>query len=558
MPDCKLCHSTFPLDPWDLAFYAKVSPVLAGRTFSIPPPRLCPLCRAQRRYLWRGELHLFKGKSALSGKDIISYYPPASPHKVYSNEEWWGDGWDPFAFGRPFDFSRPFFEQFGELMREAPVPARAVQAGQENCDYTNSASWNKNCYLLGGANYDEDCLYGNYVNHCKSSVDNNFIDGCELCYDCVDCANCYALRYSTDCRQCSDAYFLLSCRGCRSCFGSVNLVNAQHYFFNEPLSPGAYGERLRELELHKRSSTERLWRRFDAHRLKFPHKYRIGELNENATGSAINGCKDSFDCFDATELRDCRFCHWLHKAHDCMDIIAWGFPAELCYECMEAGAGAYRLLFSACCYGSSDTLYSYHTQYSKHCFGCAGIRKGEHCIFNVRYSHAEYERLAAKIAAHMQATGEWGEFFPHALAPLAYNTSIAMDYFPLQDTQARALGCRWHNEETFPESSPLIRSTVPDDLNAASDDVCAHVLRCAASGRPFKIIKPELDFYRREGIPLPDRSFYARHQARLARRTPRMLWERNCAQCGAPLATPYAPNRPERIVCTQCYERAVY
>ena len=41
-------------------------------------------------------------------------------------------------YGREFDFSRGFFEQFGEMMREVPKIGLSVE-NQENSEYSNYA-----------------------------------------------------------------------------------------------------------------------------------------------------------------------------------------------------------------------------------------------------------------------------------------------------------------------------------------------------------------------------------------------------------------------------------
>jgi hypothetical protein len=40
--------------------------------------------------------------------------------------------------------------------------------------------------------------------------------------------------------------------------------------------------------------------------------------------------------------------------------------------------------------------------------------------------------MVAKIIAHMQETGERGEFFHLSLSPFGYNETVAMEYFPTE------------------------------------------------------------------------------------------------------------------------------
>jgi hypothetical protein len=47
-------------------------------------------------------------------------YSPDKPYKVYDKEIWWSDRWNQLDYGRDFDFSRSFFDQFEDLMMEFP------------------------------------------------------------------------------------------------------------------------------------------------------------------------------------------------------------------------------------------------------------------------------------------------------------------------------------------------------------------------------------------------------------------------------------------------------
>src|SRR3990167_7790282 len=85
--------------------------------------------------------------------------------------------------------------------------------------------------------------------------------------------------------------------------------------------------------------------------------------------------------------------------------------------------------------------------YSRHLFGCASMRHNEYCILNKQYEKEEYEKLVGKLIAHMGETGEWGDYFPPALAPIAYNESNAADYFPLTKEQSLERGHSWRDDD---------------------------------------------------------------------------------------------------------------
>lgn len=550
--NCKQCGVHFQVMSEDRKMLNLLSPLISDVPILIPDPMTCPECRMQQRMIWRGELHVFRRNCARTGKPLLSFYPSQAEVTVYSNDEWWSDVWDARDYGREYDFGRPFFSQFQELLKVAPLPALTVQGESENSDYVNCASWNKNCYLIAGANYNEDCYYGNYINHCKDCVDNNFLAHCELCYECVDCNYCYHLRYSHNCQHCSESAFLLGCRSCSNCFASVNLANKQYVFLNEQLTKEEYQRRLSTIRLDRRSEVEHWLKTLDTHRLKYPYRFMIGERNENVCGNELNNCKNAYHCFDGSDLEDCRYCAWFHKAKNCMDNYSWGFSAELCYECSIVGADSYHVLFSVRTYGGHECFYCVDTSNCKHCFGCVGLKRGEYCILNKQYSKRDYEQQLARIIQHLQSTGEWGNFFPAWLSPLPYNATIAQDYYPLEKKEALALGWKWYEEGEF---VPAVEKFVaaPDDLAQASPDLCNDLLCCSSSGKAYKITKPEFRYYQEHRIPIPDRSFLERHKARLARRNPRQLWARTCESCSEAILTSYPPYRREQVYCEKCY-----
>lgn len=81
---------------------------------------------------------------------------------------------------------------------------------------------------------------------------------------------------------------------------------------------------------------------------------------------------------------------------------------------------------------------------------------------------------------------------------------------------------------------------------------------CEERGKPFKLVKPELQFDRELAIPVPRKCPDARHLERLLLRNPRHLWVRRCADCERELETAYAPSRPERVLCETCYHQRVH
>lgn len=546
------CGQSYEVTEEDLAFYEKVSPVFNGKKELIPQPTKCPDCRMQRRMLWRNELHVFLGESALTGKKTMTQFTPNAPYVVYAYEEWLSDAWDATDYGMISDPTQPFFSQFDAQLHRVPHPSRSV-ISNENCDYANATSWSKNCYMVGACSRNEDCSYCYNLSYCKDCMDCSFIYDCERCYSCIYCRQCTAVRYSKKCLDCSDSYFLLSCEHCSDCFGCANLFHKKYCFFNEQLTKEEYEARVSSIDLTNRENVVAMQKKSQEHWLHFPQKYMRGDMNENVTGNNISRSKNVRSCFDASELEDCAHCWTLHQSRDCQDCYGWGRTAELCYECTEVGDGSTNAVLSAKVYASHDILYSFSCYRCHHLFGCVSMKDASYCIFNTQYTKEEYDKKVPELIESMRIHGEWGEFFPMQIAPFAYNASAAIDYFPLTEDEAVALHIPWYKDENPPTA---LLPTSP--TTAAEIQKTPAIFLCNATQVPFKIIEQELAFYTREGIPPPDVCFAERNRRRFRESDSHKLWNRTCAKCQKSITTSYSPDRPEIVYCEECYLKEVY
>ncbi len=92
---CKNCNKGFSIEEEDLEFYKKVSPVINGERFDLPPPTLCPDCRQQRRLSWRNERCFYNRRCSKTAKKIVSMYPENTIFPVYDSNVWWSDKFNP-------------------------------------------------------------------------------------------------------------------------------------------------------------------------------------------------------------------------------------------------------------------------------------------------------------------------------------------------------------------------------------------------------------------------------------------------------------------------------
>ncbi|MFA6079993.1 MAG: hypothetical protein WC753_00740 [Candidatus Gracilibacteria bacterium] len=560
---CRISGQEFIVTDKDLEFYDKISPIFAGKKYSIPSPTLCPDERMRRRMCFRNSRHLYFS----SEEGQLSTYSKSGGYTSFQPPKYWSDLWTPTAYNAKFSFDSLAFTQLHTLDKRVPKIARSILK-EENCNFVNQASNVKDCYLIYGGDDTEKCYYGERFKGSKNCIDFLGAYSCEYCYEIVDCMDCFGLRFSQECTNCHDSSFLYGCSDCKKCFGCINLRSKEYYFFNEQLSPAEYTKRVQEfsLERHKDFLLKKIHNFF----LSQIYRENMNLQAEGCVGNKIVKSKNVFYSYYVQNSEDIRYCADFYGSKDCYDIYTFGDQTHRSYECVTIGHDAYHCLFTQECWEkTTDLLYCMHCTKGTHdCFLSTGLKKHDHCILNIPYSVQEYEQLAGKIIDHMKSTGEWGEFFPHELSPFAYNETVANEYFPMTEEEVRAKGWNWHTEEDK-KYEGVIYHPLPitqhdervigfETAQKNIDAVLAGTIVCEVTGKPFKIIKQELAFYIENGIPIPKKHPDQRHKERLNLRNPRTLYERTCSECGKDIMTTYAPNRPEKVVCEECYRKIVY
>lgn len=556
---CKSCAKSFEIRKEDLIFYEQVK---------VPPPNFCPDCRAMRRLAYRNERTLYRRTCDLCKKESVSLYPAGTPFPVYCHQCWWSDQWDPLDFGMDWDKSRPFLEQFGELKNKIPRIGLLV-IDSVGSDYTNNAEDNKNCYLLFAAGNNEDCMYGRLVQRCKNSADCAFLYDSELCYECVDTRKSFKCMWGERLQECADVLFSFDMKNCQNCLFCVNGRNLNYCILNKQHTREEFEKKKAEI-LSSHESVELAKKKYIELRGEALVKYASATKCNNATGDYMYNCHDGVQIFDAFGTKNCSYVADVDDVIDCFDCNNTYTKAERCYNVMGNLSSSNNIctVYPMYC---NDTHYSDSCYNCASSFGCAGLNKKNYHILNKEYSKEEYEKLKAEIVESMKKDGVYGDFLPPELSPFGYNETLAQEYYPLSEKEARERGFGWQTQTSGIYGKETIKKEeTPKTIAEVSEDILNEVLACEKCGKNFRITKSELDFYKRMGIPLPRKDFECRHQERMSKRNPRKLWRRKCmcekaghpehpgVKCSNEFETTYSPERPEVVFCERCYQQEVY
>jgi len=554
---CLSCKQNFTIEPDDFGFYEQMK---------TPAPTWCPSCRRLRRLAWTGFQHLFKRPCAWTGEQCITIYHPDSPYTTYKQDIWWSDQWDPKSYGKDYDFSRSFFEQYDELLKTVPLPVLHTEHSTLiDSEYCNGVSDLKNCYLLFMADRAENCAYFNSCSIAKDCFDLAFSNNNELCYDGLNLKNCYQTFFSRDCTECHNVAFSADLVGCSDCFVCIGLRKSQFYIFNQPYTKEEYKEKMKELDFGSHDRVQELKKISEEHFLKYPRKNFHTIKAYDSSGDYLFNCQNVKNSFWVDTAKDVRYSQLLQafNTNKAYDYSGFSYNSEWIYECAWVGISTNNVKFTYWNYSAHDVEYCYGCHSSGNMFGCVGIRNGEYCILNKQYSKEEYYELVEKIKKQM---GEipyvdklgreytYGEFFPNEICPWAYNETRAQEYFPLQNDEAFMKGFNWREPTGEYKAATII---IPDHIQDAPLDITKEVLRCVTCGKNYRLIPLEVQFYKRMNIAIPRECSRCRDQGRIHKLNSMDIFDRTCAKCNKDIETSYEPTRPEIVYCESCYQNEV-
>lgn len=569
---CQNCKLNFSIEPDDFAFYKKIN---------VPPPTWCPECRNMRRMAWREERTLYKDVCKLCGKSIITIHAPGGPFTVYCRDCWKSDKWDPLTYGRNYDFAKPFFRQYRELMEAVPRPALTGNH-LVNSEFTHASESLKNCYYVFWSYFSEDSQNCYALLLSRNVFDSYVTDNSDHVYEGLHSNRLYKVRFGYFDDECMDSEFLFDCVGCSYCFGCVNLRKQKYCLFNQRFSKDEYQKQIAYWDLGSYKKLEEAKAKFREFYLSQPHRFAHIINGHNVTGDIIRDTKNCDTCFSALDsVENCKYLFFGGlNLKDSLDVSGGGDTSELLYEIFGVTTNASRCLFSAGGENSKNTCYCDWAYASSDLFGCMGLKKKRYCILNKQYTKEEYETLVPKIKKHMDdmpyvdkkgRVYKFGEFFPTELSAYAYNETFGYPWYPKTKQEVLSEGWTWREPYERSYKITLRPEDLSDHIRDVQDSIIQEIIGCGHKGKcseqcatAFRINKEELAFYRKMNIALPRLCPVCRNAERLRWRNGFSLYHRRCAckrpghfhesPCPNEFETTFSPQKPEIIYCDQCYK----
>lgn len=554
---CKSCSNDFAIFDKDLEFYNKISPSFEWIKYNIPTPTKCPSCRILEAASFINDNVLYKRKSDMSGRSMIWAYSEDKDIIVYSHDEWFSDKWDPMSYWIDFDFNKWFFEQINNLFQKLPK-INYKSFDSENSDYSFWLNM-KNCYLVMIWVSSENCCYSERIMDSKDCIDCSDLKNSSLCYESIWSNNCYNCFYIENWDNNQNCFFSTNLINCKNCIFCNNLSNKEYFIENKSYTKQEYEKIYSDL-------ISKIWNQKELNLLI--EKYN--NLIDNSIRKSLNiinsekslwynlaNCNNVNFVNFWNNSQNCRYSRMNNNGIDCYDTDA--YQSNFCYQ-VHYGKDTYNSLLSFPYFeNNKNIIYSMYCQNCENLFWCIGLRDKKYCIFNKQYDKIQYEKLVSKIIQKMIQDKEWWEYFPISMSPFGYNETPAYEINQLKENEATTRGFSRQSKDfpiNIPDNIETIKAQdLPDNIKDIDDSILNKAILCEITGKPFRIIKMELDFYRKFNIRLPRKHYSQRHLERLKKRH---LWVelylRECDKCWDEIITQYNQWVKFKIYCEECYK----
>ena len=546
------CEGEFEIQEGDIEFL---------RMLRVPPPNYCPTCRRMRRLVHMNLTRLFKRScnAPEHSETMISIIPSECPFPVYDYQYFISDAFDPFSFGRTYAGGSPMEELFN-LRKVFPMPSFLNRDPScINSDYSNGGRDLKNGYFVMGCYRAEDVWYSHLIIGSKMVMDSRAIQNSEFVYKSVFSEHLFKCSYAYFSNSCTDSMFLFDCRNCQDCFGCVNLRNAKYCVFNQQLTKEGYMAFLASISPLSRSMLSECENKFWELVKAEPMNASRNMGSTGVSGVNIKRCQDLFDAIDSENTQHVRHVDSVNDHKDSMDVLFSGGNSSMIYGTTNIGSSSGGVRFSVSSKFCTNSEFVFNSKNISNCFMCFGLQNKSYCILNKQYTEEEYYPLVDALKSEMLRRGEYGDGLGMEFSAQAYNFSIGNVSFPLSGDTIRTLGgyTGEEPETNVGDMGVMQPEDVPETIDEVSDALIAKAMICKETGRPFRVIQSELDFYRRMKLPLPTVHPTVRMESSFHMATMAKKHTVNCASCQRSIDSMFPKESGFILYCETCYQKEI-
>ena len=547
------CEGEFNIEQEDINFL---------KMLKVPAPNFCPTCRRMRRLVNMNHSRLFVNTCDAPGhsESMISILPKECPFKVYDYNYYISDKFDAFSINSDYKNGDDPMELLFSLRKKFPMPSFLNRdPSSVNSEYSNGGRDLKNGYYVTSCYTVEDAWYSSMLNRSRNIMDSRVIIDSEFVYEGVYSDHIYKTLYAYFSNNCTDCMFIFDCRNCTNCFNCVNLRNAKYCIGNVQYSKEDYEtflDSVYPLTCETISSHEKkFWELVKS----LPLNATRNSASENVFGVNIKNSRNLYDVIDANNSLNIRHADAAIKHKDSMDFLFSGGASSMLYMTTNIGSQSSNVKFSISSKFCTDSEFIFNSKNLNNCFMCFGLQNKSYCILNRQYDKEEYFKTIDDIKYEMLKRGEYSDGVGMEFSAQAYNFSLGQVSYPLTDNEIIKLGGFVAIEpQTNVNNMDVIKyMDIPKTIEEIADTILSKAILCEVSGRPFRIIASELEFYRRMKLPIPCIHPLLRIERRLSFIKDGKKYKSVCVKCKKNMESVFDPKDNYIMYCDKCFQLEV-
>lgn len=592
---CAISQTSFPLFQSEKNLLEKLSYRIANQNIQLPLPTLCPEIRLLQKLLFINQTKFYNNACALSGQKTISRLSPQSGYAIYTNKNRSSDERESSDYGMDIDEHKSVMDHICHLTQATPYQdlIGSLSNTETNAVYTNYTSDIADSYMVWDANNVEKSCYSMLILNATYAIDCLSCSYVENCYQCVDSDHIFACFYCTKVVWTKYSRYMTDCQNCDYCIGCVWLNGKKYYILNQASDEQTYHKTLEKLQDKEyREQFVHQWMDISNNRPR-PAVTIVG--SEDVSGSDILESNRVHWSFTIRDSQDICYSYNLQSSQDCLDVFSYGHESYCMYNSVQAWRYSHHIYRSSTIGKWENLFYCIEVKKSKNCFGCVNMRDKEYCIFNKQYTKEQYESIVPKLLERIQSEWSGYDFLWSQCSPFPYNDTFAMMYFPIRtihypstsqvldqngqldvyvdDTESFiskawlqvSNGVRrpiwWRNKQweiNIPDNIELLYKEDVANIQDYDSTILHKAIVCEVSGRPFRIVAIELEFYKKYRLDLPTIHPDIRHEKRFLSRANRTLHIRSCSQTGEEILSIYPQNVPFPVYSQKAYSDHMY
>ncbi|MFH1315150.1 MAG: hypothetical protein ABIH67_02015 [Candidatus Uhrbacteria bacterium] len=543
---CSMTNEKWQMTDTDIDMY---------RQFNVPPFTVAPEQYHKMAWMMHTGWSWWWNKDANTGKPVLTAIHPHTQYKVVADETWYNSDYSELGIGvKP---EQSFFDQLYELSKVVPMSATKnvekpvnsiarISFGDEDSYFVEGTTSKRSYYCSDGFNY-EDCAEVTWSNNVTRSYDVLHSE---------KITNCIMVRES---RRCLDCDFVFDCRDCEFCFMSANQRHKKYLWRNQQLTQEEWERRRDEIDLGHFDQYDQLRQEFYqlvSSEAVWPENFN--EHSTNSTGEYVQNCTNverGWYCDGAQNSR------WIAWGNMGTENSAMGIDVG-----SNQGYGNIAAIKSSGCRFCNFANYCQNCEYCTechncdNCFGCIGLRHKKFHILNKEYSEDEYWLLVDKIKCQMLRLDEYGKPFESRFMLTCWQHCSGHVFSETSEEELQRLGVELYDPASdgaygdWSDKTMYNVEDIPIRIDDVSDDIVGKAFLDSDINRPYAILKPELEFYRKMRLPVRREHWVKRIEDQWKEMNMMKLDEQECQQCSKTIKVAWNNVfRNRKVYCRECY-----